>query len=209
MKILYEINEKGELLRPKDYRTWFFAGTVTPQKSINQNQLFPDFQNIYIDPISYEFWRNNGYFREGTIMVKELLHQTSKTELPIGTGYIQGSTYDIAVTIKDTIRFTDVPGGWEYFDFYEDGENEFKDYAQNIGKAHGCIACHKNSEAGFGPFPEYYAPLRNAKGIGKNNPENFRNHQNLESNKLEKIEIQKNNRNLIINSFVNQLSKTT
>lgn len=55
MKILYEINEKGELLRPKDYRTWFYAGTVTPQKSINQNQLFPDFQNIYIDPISYEF----------------------------------------------------------------------------------------------------------------------------------------------------------
>lgn len=184
-KVYYYFNKNDELIRPKDYRTWFFAGTVTTPESLNPNQLFPDFQNVYIDPDSYEFWRENGYFREGTIMVKELLRQTSTTELPIGTGFVQGRAYDIAVTIKDTVKFPDVPGGWEYYHFYEDDQGDFTDLAENIGRSQGCIACHSKAEAGYGPFPEYYAPLRDAKGIGKENPENFKNHKNLASNKLE------------------------
>ena len=180
----YTFNEKGDLQRPLDYRTWIFAGTATTPISINPNQLFPDFQNVYIDPVSYEFWKNNGYFREGTIMIKELLHATDQTSLPIGTGFVQGNAYDIAVTIKDTVRFPNVPGGWEYFHFGEDENGDYDDFASNIGKKDGCIACHSQAKAGYGPFPELYAPLRDAKGIGKNNPENLKNRKTLPSNQL-------------------------
>lgn len=180
----YTFNSNGELERPLDYRTWIFAGTATTPSSINPNQLFPDFQNIYIDPVSYEFWKNNGYFREGTVMVKELLHATDQKTLPIGTGFVQGNSYDIAVTIKDTVRFPDVPGGWEYFHFGEDENGNYADFSKKIGKSDGCIACHSQAKAGYGPFPELYAPLRDAKGFGKGNPENLKNKKDLPSNQL-------------------------
>lgn len=180
-------NEKGELLRPKDYRSWVFAGSATTPKILDSTVLFPDFQNIYIDPISFNFWKENGYFREGTVMVKELLWATNKRILPIGQGFVQGDAYDIAVTIKDTVRFPDVPGGWEYFHFGEDEAGDYPETSSVVGLKLGCIACHSASEAGYGPFPELYAPLRDAKGFGKDSPENLKNRNSLPSRQLEHL----------------------
>jgi len=180
-------NEKGELLRPKDYRSWVFAGSATTPKFLDSTALFPDFQNVYIDPVSFEFWKENGYFREGTVMVKELLWATDKRILPIGQGFVQGDAYDVAVTIKETIKYPNVPGGWEYFHF---GQNEVGDYPEAsgvVGLSLGCVACHSSSEAGYGPFPELYAPLRDAKGFGKGSPENLKNRNSLPSGQLKRL----------------------
>lgn len=180
-------NDDGELLRPKDYRSWIFAGTVTTPKLLDSTALFPDFQNVYIDPVSFDFWKENGYFREGTVMVKELLWATKQRTLPIGQGFVQGDAYDIAVTVKDTLRFPDVPGGWEYFHFGEDEGGNYKESTVVVGKSLGCIACHSRSEAGYGPFPELYAPLRDAKKFGKDSPENLKNRGSLPSGKLDHL----------------------
>lgn len=179
-----EYNDKGELLRPKDYRSWVFAGTVTTPEVLDTSALFPDFQNIYIDPVGFKFWKKNGYFDEGTILVKELLRATDRRKLPIGEGFVQGKIYDIAATIKDTIKYPNVPGGWEYFDFSEQPNGEFTAVAKPVGNMLGCIACHSQAEAGYGPFPELYAPLRDAKGFGEGSPENLSNRNSLPSAKL-------------------------
>ncbi|WP_345989180.1 cytochrome P460 family protein [Chryseobacterium sp. Chry.R1] len=176
----YKYDKQGNLFRPKDYRSWIFAGTVASPKILDPNVIFPDFQNIYIDPISFKFWKKNGYFREGTIFVKELLKATDRRELPIGKGFVQGKVWDVAVTIKDTARYPKAPGGWEYFDFVEDKDGNYDEFSPVMGNT-GCIACHSKSETGYGPFSELYAPLRDAQGFDKDNPENLSNRNKLPS----------------------------
>jgi len=165
----YKFVEDGSLIRPLDYRTWIFVGSAATPKSLDSTVLFPDFQNVYMDPDSYKFWRENGYYREGTIFVKELL-RTGETISPIGRGFYQGPHYSLSATIKDTLLFPDTPGGWQYFKF----TNYEKQLLENTSVALGgaCIACHNNTKAGFGPFTELYPVLLDAKNYGKENPEN-------------------------------------
>lgn len=168
-KSYYTFNEKNELVRPKDYRTWVFAGTGTTPKSHDRAALFPDFQNIYIDPESYRFWKENGYYRDGTIFVKELIRK-GDTISPIGKGFFQGDAYSVSATIKDSIRFPDAPGGWQYFE-YDTDNGLLAEASPAVGGS--CISCHSKAAAGYGAFTELYLPMRDAKGFGKGNPENL------------------------------------
>lgn len=168
-KSYYSFNEKGELNRPMDYRTWVFAGSGTTPKSHDSTAFFPDFQNIYIDPESYQFWKENGYFREGTILVKELIRK-GDTISPIGRGFYQGEAYSLSATIKDTARFPDAPGGWQYFKYTDYEKGILTETSPMLGAK--CISCHSNAKAGYGPFVELYTVMHDAKGFGKDNPEN-------------------------------------
>lgn len=168
-KTYYAFNEAGELIRPTGYRTWVFAGTGTTPESQDSTAIFPDFQNIYIDPESYAFWKENGYYREGTIMVKELIRK-GDTVSPIGRGFWQGEAYSLSATVKDTIRFPDAPGGWQYFKYTDYEKGLLTDASPMLGGK--CISCHSNTKAGYGPFIELYMPMRDARGYGKDDPEN-------------------------------------
>ncbi len=44
--------------------------------------IFPDFQNVYIEPPSYVYWKKHSKCREGTIFVKKLLR---KVKAPNGS----------------------------------------------------------------------------------------------------------------------------
>ena len=144
---------------------------------------FSDFQNIYIDPESFNFWKNNGYYREGTILVKEIIAAAEQTDLPIGKTYLQGKVLRLSAMVKDTIKFPDVPGGWEDFS-YTNEDGTFKKYSNPIGEAKGCIECHKLTKEGSGPFSEHHIVLRDAKNFGKGNPENLDDRSQLPSNKI-------------------------
>lgn len=175
-KTYYSFNENNELLRPKDYRTWVFAGTGTTPKSTDSAAFFPDFQNIYIDPESYAFWKKNAYYREGTIFVKELIRK-GDTISPIGKGFFQGDAYSLSATIKDSVRFPEAPGGWEYFKYTNYDKGTLTESSLQLGGA--CISCHSNTKAGYGPFTEFYMPMREAKGFGDNSPENLNTRKGL------------------------------
>lgn len=166
----YKFNQKGELVRPDDYRSWVFAGTGTTPKALDPNVLFPDFQNVYIDPVGYRFWKQNGYFRDGTIFVKELIRK-GETNSPVGTGFFQGEAYSLSITVKDSKRYPDAPGGWQYFKFADYEKGVLTKTSAALGG--GCIACHASAKAGHGPFVELYMPMRDAKGFGKGSPENL------------------------------------
>lgn len=165
----YKFSADGSLLRPVDYRTWVFVGSAATPKSLDSTVLFPDFQNVYMDPESYGFWKENGHYREGTIFVKELLRMGDTISL-IGRGFYQGSHYSLSCTVKDTLLFPDAPGGWQYFKFTDYGKQLLDDTSVALGGA--CIACHSKTKAGYGPFTELYPVLLDAKNYGKENPEN-------------------------------------
>ncbi|MFT6368024.1 MAG: hypothetical protein ACJARI_003484, partial [Bacteroidia bacterium] len=69
----YSIHD-GELQRPTGYREWVYVGTpVTPNDMNDGKAAFPEHHNVYIDPKSWEHWKRSGTFRDGTILVKELV----------------------------------------------------------------------------------------------------------------------------------------
>ena len=72
-RYLPEYNDKGELLLPKNFEKWVFAGSPLTPNALNGGQAnFPEFHNVYIEPGSYDIYQKTNIFPEGTIFLKEL-----------------------------------------------------------------------------------------------------------------------------------------
>ncbi len=156
----YKFNEKGELIKPEGYREWIFVGTpVTPNDMNNGKAPFPEFHHVYIDPVSYKHYKETGKFREGTILMKELISVGSKSAVS-GNGYFEGEFLGLEATIKDSKRFPKEPGNWGYFSFSKpDHSLPYKDTAK-IFPAAACNACHQAAAADDWVFTQYYTNLR-------------------------------------------------
>ncbi|MCM5662203.1 cytochrome P460 family protein [Galbibacter mesophilus] len=168
----FTMNSKGELERPENYRTWVFVGTpVTPNDLNNGKAPFPEMHNVYIDPVSYEHYKETGKFREGTILVKELV-SVGSTAAVSGKGYFMGEFIGLEASVKSKEHFPDEPGNWAIFSFTSPSDGILKDTSPKLPVA-SCVACHDaNAEDDF-VFTQYYPVLRAAKGAGKNTvPEN-------------------------------------
>lgn len=159
-KSFAHFNKDGELLTPKDYREWVFVGApVTPKDMNDGNPAFPEFHNVYIDPVSYAHWKKNGAFRDGTIIVKELASVGTK-ESSSGNGYFQGEFLGIAATVKDSKRYPNSPNHWAYFGFES---YESKSAAAQADES--CNACHKETAAFDNVFIQHYPVLRDRKSV--------------------------------------------
>jgi cytochrome c553 len=163
-----QFNDQGELVRPTDYRSWVFVGTpVTPNDMNNGEAPFPDFHNVYIDPASYRHYVQTGKFRQGTVLVKELVSVGSK-QATSGNGYFMGDFLGLETTIKSKDRYPDEPGNWAYYSF---GHSYPLAAAAKPFDTNSCNSCHEGSAADDFVFTQYYPVLRAAKGA-KTNPEN-------------------------------------
>lgn len=159
--------ENGELERPAGYREWVYVGTpVTPNDLNDGKAAFPEFHNVYIDPKSWKHWKKTGEFREGTILVKELVAVGSKAAVS-GNGYFQGDFVGLEATIKSKKHFPDEPGNWAYFSFSTPDHKSLTDSAKAFPAA-SCNACHAAAAADDFVFTQYYPVLRAGKGAGKN-----------------------------------------
>jgi hypothetical protein len=79
--------QDNELLTPRNYREWMFIGAqVTPKDMNDGKPAFPEFHNVYIDPVSWAHWKKTGEFRDGTIIVKELTGVGAKQSASGKTG---------------------------------------------------------------------------------------------------------------------------
>ena len=162
----YTFNNKGELERPQDYRTWIYVGTpTTPNDMNNGKAAFPEFHNVYIDPASYTYWKKNGTWRDGTILIKELVSVESKAAVS-GSGYFMGKFIGLEATIKSKKHFPNEPGNWAYFSF-TNPEGDLKDIGVAF-KTNQCNACHDASAADDFVFTQYYPVLSAAKAVGEN-----------------------------------------
>jgi len=161
--VAFSMNEKGELIKPEGYREWVYVGApVTPNDMNNGKAAFPEFHNVYIDPTSYGHWKKTGKFREGTILVKELVSVGSKVAAS-GNGYFMGEFIGLEATIKSAKLFPKEPGNWAYFGFTTKDHKTLKPTATAF-PTEACAACHKASAAEDMVFTQYYPVLRAAKG---------------------------------------------
>lgn len=158
--------ENGALIRPTGYREWVYVGTpVTPNDLNNGKAAFPEFHNVYIDPTSWNHWKENGTFRDGTILIKELVSVGSKQAVS-GNGYFEGDFIGLEATIKSSEHNPDEPGNWSYYSFSTPDHKSLTETATAFPTG-ACNACHQASAADDFVFTQHYPVLRVGKGAGE------------------------------------------
>ncbi|HEX4413594.1 MAG TPA: cytochrome P460 family protein [Lacipirellulaceae bacterium] len=154
-----EFTSAGKLKKPSGYRQWVYVGTPLTPNDLNGGEApFPEFHAVYIDPESFAQYEKTGEFRDGTVMVKELIGVGAK-EATSGKGYFMGDFTGLEVSIKDSKRFKDEPGNWAYFSF---GHKYPLKAEVSKNSAPSCNKCHQNSAATDYVFSQYYPVLRAA-----------------------------------------------
>jgi hypothetical protein len=175
-----KFDSEGNLLRPTGYREWVFIGTpLTPNEMNGGMAPFPEFHAVYIDPASWAHYKKTGNFRDGTILVKELISVGSK-QATSGVGYFMGEYLGLESAVKSQKHFPDEPGNWAYHSFTTPGspmESEemrkevhagapLKDKAKAFPTAI-CASCHQASAAEDMVFTQFYPVIRAAKAALK------------------------------------------
>lgn len=156
----------GRLERPTGFREWIYVGTpVTPNELNNGKAAFPEFHNVYIDPKSWAHWKKTGKFRDGTILMKELVAVGAKAAVS-GQGYFQGEFIGLEATIKSEKHFPKEPGNWAYFSFSTPDHKSLTESAKAFPAA-SCNGCHQASASDDWVFTQYYPVLRAGKGKGE------------------------------------------
>ncbi len=163
----FSLNSDGDLIRPTNYRSWVYVGTpLTPNDMNNGKAAFPEFHNVYIDPVSYKAYKKTGIWREGTILIKELVSVGTKAAVS-GNGYFMGEFIGLEATIKSKNHFPHEPGNWAYFSFTNPQGGTLAETGKAF-KTKQCNACHAAGAGDDFVFTQHYPVLSAAKGVGEN-----------------------------------------
>lgn len=159
-------DQHGQLLRPTGYREWIYIGTpLTPNDMNDGKAAFPEFHNVYIDPLSWAFWKRSGEFKDETVIVKELVSVSGK-QAASGNGYFQGEYIGLEAMVKSRQQFPDAPGHWGFFRFTIENSDQL--HAKAAAQAeNNCSSCHQHNAAKDLVFIQYYPVLRAAEARGQ------------------------------------------
>jgi hypothetical protein len=177
-RYLPEYNASGDLLLPKNFLEWVYVGSPLTPTALNGGKNcsedpasptsgpctgFPEFHNVYIEPGSYEIFKQTNQFPEQTILFKALQltlpgpgqnPDGSHTE-PSGRGYFPGKFNGADVSVKDSKRFTE-SGGWGYFNF---NHHEPKAPTAKVKLKSECADCHIASAKKDDVWTQFYPLL--------------------------------------------------
>jgi hypothetical protein len=161
-RYLPEYTASGDLILPKNFHEWIYVGSPLTPNALNGGMAgFPEYHNVYIEPGSYEIFKQTHEFPEGTIMFKELQltlppaenADGSRTE-PSGRGYFPGAWNGADVTVKDTKRYPE--GGWGFYNF---NHHEPKAPTAKLKKTEECAYCHMASAKKDEVWTQFYPLL--------------------------------------------------
>jgi hypothetical protein len=108
----------------------------------------------------FEHYAKTGQFRDGTILIKELVSVGATSALS-GKGFFMGEFVGLEATIKDSKRFPEEPGNWAYFTCSHEAPPYPASAKQQPTGA--CNACHQAGQAEDFVLTAYYPVLRAAK----------------------------------------------
>lgn len=164
-KSFAQFNANDELVRPTGYREWIYIGApLTPNDMNNGHAAFPEFHNVYMDPVSWEHWKSTGDFREGMMIVKELVSVGGKSSSS-GAGYFMGDYIGLEAVVKDSSRFPDADKNLGFFRFTTDNHKGLHKVSKSL-PAESCASCHAANARQAGIFVQHYPVLRAAKAKG-------------------------------------------
>lgn len=161
--------DDGQARIPENWRTWVFVGAPLTPNALNGGEApFPEYHNVYVEPSAFAQYAQDGKWPEGTQIVKELvtIYQNDNDEIGAssevsGRGYQQGEFNGLELTVKDSQRFKEMPGGWAYFSFGHKPE-PYETTAAAF-PAEACNACHEANAGDDFVFTQFYPVLRAVK----------------------------------------------
>jgi hypothetical protein len=149
----------GQLQLPEHYREWVYltSGFDMSYAASMDTADHHMFDNVFVNPASYQAFQNTGTWPDKTEMVLEVRNAQGKGSINQKGNY-QGKLMAVEVHVKDEKRF---PGKWAFFGF-GDGKT-----AKMIPTTADCYSCHADHAAVDTTFVQFYPtllPIAGSKG---------------------------------------------
>jgi hypothetical protein len=150
------VDKAGNIRKPSDVRDRYQAlGVYTPVDLNNNTEM----HYTYASPGTAEYYRKNGKFEDGTVLVKEVF-ATDHAQLTTGDAHWATGTKVWFVMIKDDKgRYSGNPlwgDGWGWALFKSDAPD--KQVATNYKK--DCLGCHVPAKATDWVYVQGYPVLK-------------------------------------------------
>ena len=170
-------NKNGELLAPRGYRSWVFAGADLgldysqrkdesleySKKQAEKDDESRPFHNVYIDRAAYDHFARTGTFPDKTVLVLELFEARRKDPKHIVTqGLYEGNRVALEVAVKDLNRPDGSKTPWAYYDFTGKPGTSGRGVRESAkAKPDGsCYDCHKKHADVDNVWVQFYPTLR-------------------------------------------------
>jgi hypothetical protein len=158
-----QYDEKGQLLRPTDYREWMFLSAGYGMNYSPEPGSHEMFTNVFVQRWAYDEFAKSGKWPEQSMFVIDERDAASRSSIN-QKGHYQTDLMGLAVEVKDSTRN---PDKWAYYGFAADSKS-------SGAMAHGnsCWACHDAHAAVEHTFVQFYPTLKTvAKQFGTYNEE--------------------------------------
>jgi hypothetical protein len=156
-----QYDDKGDLLRPTDYRDWEFLSAgygMNYSPTPGSHELFT---NVFVPRWAYQQFVSTGKWPEQTIFVIDEREAQSKGSIN-KTGHFQTDLAGLAVEVKDSKRSA---GTWAYYGFGTDDKT-----SKAADQGNNCFKCHEEHAAVEHSFVQFYPtllPIAKSKGVLK------------------------------------------
>ena len=158
-----QYDEKGQLLRPTDYREWMFLSAGYGMNYSPEPGSHEMFTNVFVQRWAYDEFIKSGKWPEQSMFVIDERDAASRSSIN-QKGHYQTDLMGLAVEVKDSARN---PDKWAYYGFAADSKS-------SGAMAHGnaCWSCHDAHAAVEHTFVQFYPTLKPvAKKFGTYNEE--------------------------------------
>jgi len=156
-------DEKGQLLRPDDYRQWMFLSAGYGMNYSPGPGSHEMFTNVFVQRWAYDEFVKSGKWPEQSMFVIDERDTASRSSIN-QKGHYQTDLMGLAVEVKDSARN---PDKWAYYAF--GGENKS---AGAMPHGNPCWSCHDAHAAVEHTFVQFYPTLKPvAKKFGTYNQE--------------------------------------
>ena len=158
-----QYDEKGELLRPSDYREWMFLSAGYGMNYSPGPGSHEMFTNVFVQRWAYDEFLKSGKWPEQSMFVIDERDGASRSSIN-QKGHYQTDLMGLAVEVKDSSRN---PDKWAYYGFGEENKS-----AGAMPHGNPCWSCHDAHAAVEHTFVQFYPTLKPvAKQFGTYNEE--------------------------------------
>jgi Cytochrome P460 len=146
-----QYDEKGQLMRPVDYREWIFLSAGYGMNYSPEPGGHEMFTNVFVQRWAYNQFLSSGKWPEQSMFVIDERDAASRSSIN-QKGHYQTDLMGLAVEVKDSARN---PEKWAYYGFDAAGKT-----AGAMPKGNGCWSCHEAHAAVEHTFVQFYPTLK-------------------------------------------------
>ena len=158
-----QYDEKGQLLRPTDYREWMFLSAGFGMNYSPEPGSHEMFTNVFVQRWAYDEFVKSGKWPEQSMFVIDERDAASRSSIN-QKGHYQTDLMGLAVEVKDSTRN---PDKWAYYGFDSDSKS-----SGPMAHGNSCWSCHDAHAAVEHTFVQFYPTLKPvAKKFGVYNEE--------------------------------------